>query len=79
MRMVVGDGSRVVLAGTTLGLVAAMFVGRLVTTLLAGVSASDPITLAAVGVSLVTVALAAAYIPARRAARLNPIAVLRTE
>jgi predicted permease len=79
MRMVVGDGSRVVLAGLALGIVAAIMVGRLVTTLLAGVSASDPITLAAVGVSLVTVALAAAYIPARRAARLNPIAALRME
>jgi predicted permease len=79
IRLVVGDGSRVVFAGLALGIVAAMVVGRLVTTLLAGVSASDPITFAAVGVSLVTVTLAAAYVPARRAARLNPSAALRTE
>ena len=44
-RMVIGDGSRIVLAGVAIGAAAAVMVGRLVTTLLAGVSASDPITL----------------------------------
>ena len=48
-RMVIGDGSRIVLAGVAIGAAAAVMVGRLVTTLLAGVSASDPITLVAVG------------------------------
>jgi putative ABC transport system permease protein len=79
IRMVVGDGSRVVLAGIALGLVAALIVGRLVTTLLAGVTAWDPLTLGAVALSLLVIALAASYIPARRAARVNPIAALRTE
>jgi len=78
-RMVIGDGSRVVLAGVALGIVAAMIVGRLVTTLLAGVTSSDPITFIAVAVSLVTVALAASYIPARRASRIDPATALRTE
>jgi ABC-type antimicrobial peptide transport system permease subunit len=59
--------------------VAAMIVGRLVTTLLAGVTSSDPITFIAVAVSLVTVALAASYIPARRASRIDPATALRTE
>jgi len=78
-RMVIGDGSRVVLAGVAVGIVAAMIVGRLVTTLLAGVTSSDPITFIAVAVSLVTVALAASYIPARRASRIDPATALRTE
>jgi ABC-type antimicrobial peptide transport system permease subunit len=77
--MVIGDGSRVVLAGVAVGIVAAIIVGRLVTTLLAGVTSSDPITFIAVAVSLVTVALAASYIPARRASRIDPATALRTE
>jgi len=78
-RMVIGDGSRVVLAGVAMGIAAAIGVGRLITTLLAGVSASDPIMLVGVGVALVSVSLAASYLPARRAARVNPIVALRTE
>jgi predicted permease len=78
-RMVIGDGSRIVLAGVAIGAAAAVMVGRLVTTLLAGVSASDPITLVAVGSALVVVALAASYIPARRASRIDPATALRTE
>ena len=78
-RMVIGDGSRVVLTGVALGAAAALLIGRLVTTLLTGVSPSDPITLIAVGISLGGVALAASYIPARRASRVNPIAALRME
>jgi putative ABC transport system permease protein len=79
IRMVIGDGSRVVLAGIAVGILAAMIVGRLVATLLAGVTSSDPITFIAVAVSLVTVALAASYIPARRASRIDPATALRTE
>ena len=78
-RMVIGDGSRVVLTGVALGAAAALMIGRLVTTLLTGVSPSDPITLITVGVLLGGVALAASYIPARRAARVDPITALRME
>jgi predicted permease len=79
IRMVVGDGSRLVLAGLAFGAFAAIGVGRLVTTLLAGVSASDPITFLAVGFSLVVVTVAASYLPARRASRIHPAVALRSE
>jgi ABC-type antimicrobial peptide transport system permease subunit len=78
-RMVIGDGSRVVLAGLALGVAVAILVGRLITTLLVGVSAADPLTLIAVGASLIIVTLAAAYLPARRASRIDPAVALRTE
>jgi predicted permease len=79
IRMVIGDGSRVVLVGIALGVGAAIVVGRLVTTMLAGVSASDPMTLVAVGASLAVVTLAASYLPARRASRIDPVTALRTQ
>ena len=79
IRMVIGDGTRVVVVGTIVGAFAAIGVGRLIKTLLVGVSASDPITYVAVGVVLVGTSLAASYIPARRAARVNPIAALRAD
>jgi predicted permease len=78
-RMVIGDGSRVVLAGMAVGILAAIVVGRLVTTLLAGVTGSDPATLVAVAAALVLVSLMASYIPARRASRIDPAIALRTE
>jgi predicted permease len=79
VRMVIGDGSRVVIAGVVLGVLAAVGVGRLLRSLLAGVSASDPSTLVLVGVTLIAVSLAACYMPARRASRVNPIAALRLD
>ena len=68
-----------ILAGVAAGLAGAVGVGRLVSTLLVGVSASEPATYAVVGLALAGVALAACYLPARRAARVNPIAAPRTE
>jgi ABC-type antimicrobial peptide transport system permease subunit len=78
-RMVIGDGSRVVLAGIAAGIVAALMVGRLVTRLLAGVTAYDPMTFVTVAMSLILVTLAASYLPARRASRIDPATALRTE
>jgi putative ABC transport system permease protein len=78
-RMVIGDGSRVVLAGIAAGVVAAVMVGRLVTRLLVGVTVSDPMTFVAVAMSLVLVTLAASYVPARRASRIDPATALRAE
>jgi predicted permease len=78
-RMVIGDGSRVVLAGIAAGSVAALMVGRLVTRLLAGVTSYDPMTFVTVAMSLILVTLAASYLPARRASRIDPATALRTE
>jgi putative ABC transport system permease protein len=78
-RMVIGDGSRVVLAGIAAGIIAAAMVGRLVTSLLAGVTAYDPMTFVGVALSLILVTLAASYLPTRRASRIDPATALRTE
>ncbi len=75
--LLVGDGMRLTLIGLGLGLGAAEVVGRAMTGLLVGVTAADPLTLAAAGVFVSAVAFAACYIPARRAMRLDPSVVLR--
>jgi putative ABC transport system permease protein len=78
-RMVLGDGSRVVVAGLAMGIAGAFIAGRLVTTLLVGVTTSDPVTFVAVAMSLALVALMASYFPARRASRIDAATALRTE
>ena len=79
LRLVVGQGSRLVLCGVGLGLAAAFAVTRLLVSLFYGVSASDPATFAVVGLSLCAVAILACYVPAARAARVDPLTVLRGE
>jgi len=79
VRLVVEDGVRVVLAGVAAGLVVAYGLTRLMSALLFGVASADPETFAAVPFVLLLVALAACYIPARRAARVDPMAALRHE
>jgi putative ABC transport system permease protein len=79
MRMVLGQAARLAAAGVTLGLAAAFALTRVMQGLLFGVSATDPATFAAVGAVLATAAMLASYLPARRAARLDPAAVLREE
>ena len=79
LRSMLGQGARLALAGLALGLICAVGVSRLLTKLLYGVGASDPLTYAGVSALLGTVALVAAYVPARRAARVDPMVALRYE
>jgi putative ABC transport system permease protein len=77
VRMVIRQGMAPVLGGMALGLVGALAGGRALRSLLFGVGAGDPGTFVAVTFFLVAVALAAIYLPARRAARSDPMAALR--
>jgi ABC-type antimicrobial peptide transport system permease subunit len=75
--MVLSQGLALALAGAGVGLVGAWIVSHLMAGLLYGVSPSDPLTFISLAVVLVIVALAACYIPARRAMRVDPIVALR--
>lgn len=79
LRMVLRQGMAPVLIGLAAGVTAALFVGRLIGSLLFGVSANDPLTLATVVLVVATVALLACYVPARRASRVDPMIALRYE
>jgi putative ABC transport system permease protein len=77
LRMILSQGLALALTGAAVGLVGASIVSHLMAGLLYGVSPSDPLTFIILTVVLVTVALAACYIPARRAMRVDPIVALR--
>jgi putative ABC transport system permease protein len=77
VRHVLGHGARLLGAGVALGLLGALGLARLLASLLFGVSALDPANIAGAVLVLALVALAACYVPARRAARLDPVRALR--
>jgi ABC-type antimicrobial peptide transport system permease subunit len=79
LRLVVTDGARLALLDVLTGLVISSALTRLMVGLLFNVSATDPTTLGLVACLLVLVVLAACYIPARRAAKVDPIVALRHE
>jgi macrolide transport system ATP-binding/permease protein len=79
LRLVVGKGIRLIAAGVALGLAGALAAARVLKSLLFGVSATDPLTYAAVAALLTCVALLACYIPARRATKVDPLIALRFE
>ena len=79
MRLVIGQGMRLALAGLALGLTAAFALTRVLTSLLFGVSAHDPLTFVAVPLGLLAVSVLACYVPARRAIGVDPIIALRYE
>jgi predicted permease len=76
-RMIIGEGLTLSLTGVALGLVGAWWLGRAGSSLLFGVTASDPMTFTTVSLLLTVVACAACYFPARRAMKVDPLVALR--
>ena len=77
--MIVKNGALLACAGTVIGLAAAFLLTRLMASLLFGVGPTDPLTFVCVPVALITVAILASYVPARRAAQVDPMVALRDE
>ena len=78
-RLIIGRGVALAGVGAVLGVGLALWLSRLMETLLFGVSPLDPITFAAVPTAMITIAAAACYVPARRAMRVDPVTALRAE
>jgi putative ABC transport system permease protein len=79
LRMVIAEGFKLTVVGLGLGLAAAFALNRLIASQLFGVTATDPLTYGGVAMLLAMVSIVACYIPARRAARVDPMVALRCE
>jgi putative ABC transport system permease protein len=79
LKLIVGHGAQLAAIGVVIGLASAGVLMRIISKLLFGVNATDPVTFLAMSALLLTVALAASYIPARKAIKLNPIVALHHE
>jgi putative ABC transport system permease protein len=79
LRLVVGEGARLAFLGVAIGIAVSFAITRFISSLLFGVSSTDPLTFASVAALLSLAALAASYVPARRAMRVDPMVALRYE
>jgi ABC-type antimicrobial peptide transport system permease subunit len=79
LRMVLSEGGKLAAIGVVIGLAASLALTQLMGSMLYGVSATDPLTFIGVAIILTLIALAACYIPARRAMRVDPMVALRYE
>ena len=79
LNMVLGQGAKLMTVGVSIGLMGALGLTRFMSSLLYGVKPTDPLTFIAVSIILIAVALLACYIPARRAAKVDPMVALRYE
>ena len=79
LKLILGHGMGLTLAGLGVGLIAALALTRVLRSLLFGVSPADPLTYAVISMVLALAAFAACWLPARRAARLEPMTALRHE
>jgi putative ABC transport system permease protein len=79
VRMIAGEGLKIIIVGAAVGVAGALALTRLLQSLLFGVSAADPTTFIAASLLILAAGLTACYVPARRAARIDPIAALREQ